>query len=140
MRCFDHKENPPGEVNLPQDWKLTLQDAVQQGIAQGMAFMMNASEGRASAQEDMPQNLENLTCKGLYMLKGDFKLSKRFRERVQVGQDRSGRPLYKWAEGNTKQELQLNISKVILEAGLLDGFVSQSSAKGQCADRGVVHL
>lgn len=63
------------------------------------------------------------------MLKGDFKLPKRFRARVQVGQDRSGRPLYKWAEGNTKQELQLNISKVILEAGLLDGFVSQSSAK-----------
>ena len=48
-------------------------------------------------------------------------MSKRLRERVQVGIDPSGKPVYKWATGYTTTELQIDIARILVEEGVLDG-------------------
>ena len=49
-------------------------------------------------------------------------MSKRLRERVQVGVDPSGKPVYKWATGYTTTELQIDIARILVEAGVLNSF------------------
>ena len=50
-------------------------------------------------------------------------MSKRLRERVQVGIDSSGKPVYKWATGYTTTELQIDIARILVEEGVLDGVM-----------------
>ena len=44
-------------------------------------------------------------------------MSKQLKERVQVGTDDYGKPLYKWASGFTKQELMMSAARLLLEGG-----------------------
>ena len=137
MRSPVDQEAPYGdevhrqEYCIPPGWKQMLQDAVQQGIAQGLAFMMEASGGRMPTTSGMPQHLENSTSDDVNILEGDFNMSKKFKERVQVGNDACGKPIYKWAYGDTKQELQLSISHLLLEAGMLGTVVVPNAAKSK---------
>ena len=48
-------------------------------------------------------------------------MSKRLKERVQVGTDENWAPKYKWADGQNTQELQAHIAKILMEAGMLQG-------------------
>jgi len=50
-------------------------------------------------------------------------MSRRLRERVQVGIDPSGKPVYKWATGYTTTELQIDIARILVEEGVLDGVM-----------------
>ena len=50
-------------------------------------------------------------------------MSKRLRERVQVGVDSSGKPVYKWATGYTTTELQIDIARILVEEGVLNGVM-----------------
>ena len=55
-------------------------------------------------------------------------MGKQLKERVQVGIDDYGKPIYKWATGFTKQELMLSAARLLLESEYMkDG--GQSTAK-----------
>lgn len=118
---IDHLGKPsPEEAErsyMPPGWREMMQEAIQQGIAQGMAFVAAASGNRVPLAPTM--NLENSTAEAASISKGDFDMSKRFKDRVQIGTDENGKPIYKWADGATKQELQVNIAKLIIESGFI---------------------
>ena len=44
-------------------------------------------------------------------------MAKQLKERVQVGTDDYGKPIYKWATGYTRQELLMNAAQLLLECG-----------------------
>ena len=44
-------------------------------------------------------------------------MAKQLKERVQIGIDDYGKPIYKWATGYTKQELLMNAAQLLLECG-----------------------
>ena len=46
-----------------------------------------------------------------------YKVAKQLKERVQIGIDDYGKPIYKWATGYTKQELLMNAAQLLLECG-----------------------
>lgn len=102
---------------LLSDWKNVMREAIEQGIAQGMAFIAATSGGRASLVPTV--NLENSTAETASISKGDFDMSKRLKERVQIGTDGNGRPIYRWADGATRQELQFNIARLLMESGCI---------------------
>ena len=52
-------------------------------------------------------------------------MSKRLRERVQTGVDEKQKPIYKWAIGYNAAELQLDIARILVEAGMLKGVMPQ---------------
>ena len=57
-------------------------------------------------------------------------MSKQLKERVQVGTDSDGKPIYEWATGATKHELQISIAKLLLNFGMLgDGISENKEAK-----------
>jgi hypothetical protein len=56
-------------------------------------------------------------------------MSKRLRERVQVGVDSSGKAVYKWATGYTTTELQIDIARILVEAGVLNGIMPSVQEK-----------
>lgn len=116
---------------LLSDWKNVMREAIEQGIAQGMAFIAATSGGRASLVPTV--NLENSTAETASISKGDFDMSKRLKERVQIGTDGNGRPIYKWADGATRQELQFNIARLLMESGCIQMNDDQMFGKAQSA-------
>lgn len=46
-------------------------------------------------------------------------MSKQMKERVLIGTNPYGEPVYKWATGQTKRDMQANIAKIMIDAGLL---------------------
>lgn len=57
---------------------------------------------------------------------------KQLKERVKVGTDVNGRPVYKWACGHTNQELLENAARLLLE----NGFMSNTANKNQQVSSG----
>jgi len=55
-------------------------------------------------------------------------MSKQLKDRVQIGTDEKGLPIYKWATGQTKQELQASIARIIVEAGIVSGITPGQAA------------
>ena len=67
--------------------------------------------------ESRRSNLENCTGSELPdERKGETPMSSKFREKVKVSCDESGSPIYKWACGNTKEELNESIFNLLSEA------------------------
>lgn len=116
---------------LLSDWQNVMREAIERGIAQGMAFVAATSGGRASLVPTV--NLENSTAETASISKGDFDMSKRLKERVQIGTDGNGRPIYKWADGATRQELQFNIARLLMESGCIQMNDDQMFGKAQSA-------
>ena len=46
-------------------------------------------------------------------------MSKQIKERVEVGRDENGKPIYKWASGISRQEMLRSAAKLIMEAGMM---------------------
>lgn len=105
---------------LPENWKQMMEEAVQSGIAQGMKIALKASESSLEEICSEPSNLENLNQDVTGILKGEDDMPKRFKERVEMGKDDQGKPIYKWAYGRNKKELQISVSRLIQEACLLN--------------------
>ena len=42
-------------------------------------------------------------------------MAKQFKERVQIGSDERGKPVYRWATGVTRHALQASIARIIME-------------------------
>lgn len=49
-------------------------------------------------------------------------MAKQLRERIEVGKDENGVSIYRWASGTNKQELLLNVARLMIEYGLLNGI------------------
>jgi site-specific recombinase XerD len=58
-------------------------------------------------------------------LKGDHQMAMK-RERVQIGEDAQGKPLYKWASGDGNRAFHESIARIFLENGLLQGITQPS--------------
>ena len=56
-------------------------------------------------------------------------MAKQLKERVQVGTDDYGKPIYKWASGFTKQELMMNAVKLLLENGCVSNAEPTTAKK-----------
>ena len=54
------------------------------------------------------QNLDNLKADATDMSEGESDMSKQIKERVQIGTDENGKPVYKWATGYSRQEVLLS--------------------------------
>ena len=48
-----------------------------------------------------------------------IELPKQLKERVQIGTDEYGKPIYKWASGTSKQDLLISVAKLLCESGQL---------------------
>ena len=48
-------------------------------------------------------------------------MSKQQKERIQVGTESNGKPIYKWVTGYNQQELFINAAKLLHEYGLVSG-------------------
>ena len=57
-------------------------------------------------------------------------MAKQLKESVMIGEDKQGKPIYKWATGYTKHDLHLSIARIVAEAGLMgDVVLSDEPAK-----------
>ena len=65
-------------------------------------------------------NLESSTSNAIMSQEGEyFDMSKQLKERVYIGDDNNGKPVYRWATGYTRQEVLLSAGRLLLEHGLL---------------------
>ena len=56
-------------------------------------------------------------------------MSKQIKERVQVGTDPNGKPIYKWATGSTRQEVLIRAAKLLCEGGGISFENTQTADK-----------
>ena len=53
---------------------------------------------------------------------------KQLKERVQIGADSNGKPLYKWATGYTRQEVLLDAARILSEHGQIEAITPQKDS------------
>ena len=63
--------------------------------------------------------LDNLTTDTTGLSEGESDMAKRERERVQIGTDTNGKPIYTWVEGANRQDFLLNAAKMLIAHGML---------------------
>lgn len=56
-------------------------------------------------------------------------MAKQLKERIQIGTEANGKPIYKWASGQSKQELFQNAARLLLETGRVDNAVTEKKDK-----------
>ena len=56
--------------------------------------------------------------------KGVSDMSKRHKQRVRIGTDEKGAAIYKWANGQTVEEMHDDIVRIYIEHGLLKKFLN----------------
>ena len=59
-------------------------------------------------------------------------MAKQLRERVQIGVQNDGKPIYKWASGYTQQELLINAARILQEYGLVNGQQTKEAPTSPC--------
>ena len=65
-------------------------------------------------QDESPSYLENVISSNFSAdLKGEDDMASKLKERVKVGVDENGSPVYAWATGNTKEELHRSIAMLL---------------------------
>lgn len=111
MNNFDtldsrNQEPANGKIIVMRDWQLKkmIRDTIHETMAR--------------------TNLDNLTADTTGMSEGESDMAKRERERVQIGTDANGKPIYTWVEGKNRQDFLLNAAKMLLSRGMLDGVVA----------------
>ena len=72
------------------------------------------------AQTVRQLTLDNLTAEPTGMSEGETDMAKRERERVQIGTDTNGKPIYTWVEGKNRQDFLINAAKMLLSRGMLE--------------------
>ena len=56
-------------------------------------------------------------------------MTKRERERVQIGTDAAGKPVYTWVEGKNRQDFLIKAAQTLLAYGMLDGCKPEQQEK-----------
>lgn len=74
-------------------------------------------------------NLENFSADHTVMSEGETDMTKRERERVQIGTDAAGKPVYTWAEGKNRQDFLIKAAQTLLAYGMLDGCKPEQQEK-----------
>ena len=101
---FDSRNQEPadGKIIVMRDWQLKkmIRDTIHETMAR--------------------TNLDNLTVDTTGMSEGESDMAKRERERVQIGTDANGKPIYTWVEGKNRQDFLVNAAKMLLSRGMLD--------------------
>ncbi len=65
-------------------------------------------------------NLENFTKVSANMPEGNENgMAKQIKERVEIGRDAQGKPIYKWATGYNRQEVLQSAARLIAENGIM---------------------
>ena len=49
-------------------------------------------------------------------------MSKRIKERIQIGEDANGKPIYEWIDGYTRQELFMKAAAVLQKYGKVNAL------------------
>ena len=96
-----NQEPANGKIIYMHDWQ--LKKLIQQTINETMACM----------------NLDNLTAEITGVSEGETDMAKRERDRVQIGTDVNGKPIYTWVEGKNRQDFLLNAAKMLIAHGRL---------------------
>lgn len=58
-------------------------------------------------------------------------MSSKFKDRVEMGIGPDGTPVYRWATGNTKHELHINIARLVIEAEGWEYFCGEDAPASQ---------
>ena len=74
-------------------------------------------------------NLENFSADHTGMSEGETDMAKRERERVQIGTDAAGKPVYTWVEGKNRQDFLIKAAQTLLAFGMLDGCKPEQQEK-----------
>ena len=74
-------------------------------------------------------NLENFSADHTGMSEGETDMTKRERERVQIGMDAAGKPVYTWVEGKNRQDFLIKAAQTLLAYGMLDGCKPEQQEK-----------
>ena len=74
-------------------------------------------------------NLENFSADHTGMSEGETDMTKRERERVQIGTDAAGKPVYTWVEGKNRQDFLIKAAQTLLAYGMLDGCKPEQQEK-----------
>ena len=61
-------------------------------------------------------------------LKGVSDMNKRFRQRVRIGVDQAGKPIYKWATGYSVDELNDSIVRIYFENNMAGKLMDEAVA------------
>ncbi|MBR5298726.1 MAG: site-specific integrase [Bacteroidales bacterium] len=72
------------------------------------------------AQTVRQMTFDNLKAEPTGMSEGETDMAKRERERVQIGTDTNGKPIYTWVEGKNRQDFLINAAKMLLSRGMLE--------------------
>ena len=64
-------------------------------------------------KDESLSNLENVISSDFSDEKGEENMASKFRERVRVGMNESGAPVFAWAVGNSKEELHNSIAAIL---------------------------
>lgn len=62
-------------------------------------------------------------------------MTKRERERVQIGTDAAGKPVYSWVEGKNRQDFLIKAAQTLLAYGMLDGCKPEQQEKAKSTTR-----
>lgn len=85
------------------------------GLTTKNSLLYNAAIGNAHLDShiDKPQDPP--------LMGEETTMAKRMKERIQVGTDANGTPIYQWVDGYSRTELLLNAAKALVASGLLEG-------------------
>ena len=98
---------PPSKVDITPEMIYNLSRLAEQS-----APLLQLLENRKSVSQNAPGTGS----------KGVPDMTKRHKQRVKIGVNQNGEPVYKWVDGYSIDELNDNIVKVYVEYGLIDRF------------------
>lgn len=94
---------------------INLQDLISKCVAQTLASISPA----ANLDKSIGSNAIQDQVHAADQQKGEDPMAKRYKERVQIGVNADGTPIYNWATGATTQEMLLNAASMLRDAGIL---------------------
>lgn len=112
-------------MQVPIYDNIDLQDLISKCVAQTLASMNPA----ANLDKSIGSNAIQDQVYAADQQKGEDPMAKRYKERVQVGVNIDGTPIYSWATGSTTQEMLLNAATLLQNAGALKQTEEQIRAR-----------
>ena len=101
---------------------INLQDLISKCVAQTLASMSPA----ANLDKSIGSNAIQDQVHAADQQKGEDPMAKRYKERVQIGINADGTPIYSWATGASTQEMLLNAAAMLMDAGALQPTETKS--------------
>ena len=113
----EHSYMPPPGFRLVPENEGRLADRLAR-IENAICKPASACDSAATVVS-YDQYLDNSTLNAIMPQGGEYFGMKQIKERVHVGNDENGKPIYKWATGFSRQDVLLSAGRILLEHGLL---------------------